>query len=93
MYRMLNMVNTIDNEEIKLYIEVVRVKLQVNQYVGGHIDLLVHENYNVAEFDYGCGPNSGTIPDTGVYEMMKTVFMKKLMMNLMKMLMMNLMET
>ena len=30
----------------------------MNQYVGGHIDLLVHDNYNVAEFDYGCGPSS-----------------------------------
>ena len=66
-YRMLNMVNTIGMEEIELYIEVVRVKPQVNQYVGGHINLLVCENYNVAKFDYGCGPSSGPIPDTGVY--------------------------
>ena len=67
MYRMLNMVNTISIEEIELYIEVVRVKPQVNQSVGGHIDLLVHENYNAAEIDYGCGPSSGLVPDTGVY--------------------------
>ena len=67
-YRMLNMVNTTDIEEIELHIEVVRVKPRVNQSVGGHIDLLVHENYNVAEFDYGCGPSSGQVPDTGVYE-------------------------
>ena len=66
-YRMLNMVNTTSIEEIKLYIEVVRVKPQVNQYVGGHIDLLVCDNYNVAEFDYGCGPSSGPVPNTGVY--------------------------
>ena len=39
----------------------------MNQYVGGHIDLLVRENYNVVEFDYGCGPSSGPVPDTGVY--------------------------
>ena len=64
---MLNMVNTIGIEEIELYIEVVRVKPQVNQSVGGHIDLLVRENYNVAEFDYGCGSSSGLVPDTGVY--------------------------
>ena len=64
MYRMLNMVNT---TSIELYIEVVRVKPQVNQSVGGHIDLLVHDNYNVAEFDYGCRPSSGPVPDTGVY--------------------------
>ena len=61
------MVNTIGIEKIELYIEVVRVKPQVNQYVRGHIDLLVRENYNVAEFDYGCGPSSGPVPDTGVY--------------------------
>ena len=39
----------------------------MNQYVGGHIDLLVFDNYNVVEFDYGCGPNSGPVPDIGVY--------------------------
>ena len=66
-YRMLNMVNTTNIEEIELYIEVVRVKAQVNQYVGDHIDLLVYDNYNVVEFDYGCGPNCGPVPDTGVY--------------------------
>ena len=38
----------------------------MNQSVGGHIDLLVHKNYNVAKFDYGCGPSSGSVPDTGV---------------------------
>ena len=41
---MLSMVNTTTIEEIELYIEVVRVKLQVNQSVGGHIDLLVCDN-------------------------------------------------
>ena len=66
-YRMLNMVNITSIREIELYIEVVRVKAQMNQYVGGHIDLLVRDNYNVAEFDYGCGPNSGLVPDTRVY--------------------------
>ena len=35
--------------------------------MGGHIDLLVRDNYNVAEFEYGCGPSSGPVPDTGVY--------------------------
>ena len=67
MYRMLNMVNTIDIKKIELYIEVVRVKPQVNQSMGGHIDLLVRNNYNVAEFYYGCGPSSGPVPDTRVY--------------------------
>ena len=39
----------------------------MNQFVGGHIDLLVRNNYNVIEFDYGCGPSSGPVPDTRVY--------------------------
>ena len=64
MYRMLNMVNTTDMEEIELYIEVVRVKPQVNQYVCGYTNLLVRENDNVAEFDYGCGPSNGAVSDT-----------------------------
>ena len=69
-YQMLNMVNTTGMEEIKLYIEDVRVKPKVNQSIGGYTNLLVHENDNVAEFDYGCGPSSGPAPDTdrcGVY--------------------------
>ena len=49
-----------------MYIEVVRVKPQVNQSVGGHIDLLVRDN-NVAEFDSGCGPSSSLVPKIGVY--------------------------
>ena len=32
--------------------------------MGGYIDLLVPENYNVVEFDYGCGPSRGPAPDT-----------------------------
>ena len=42
----------------------------MNQYVDGYIDLLVRENDNVAEFDYGCGLSSGPTSDTdrcGVY--------------------------
>ena len=69
-YRMLNMVNITDIKEIELYIETVQVKPQVNHSVGGYIDLLVRENDNVAEFDYGCGPSSGPVPNThrcGVY--------------------------
>ena len=70
MYRMLNMVNTIGIEEIELYIEVVRVKPQVNHSVGGYTNLLVHQNDNVIGFDYGCGPSRGPISNThrcGVY--------------------------
>ena len=51
-------------EEIELYIEVVRVKSQVNQYVGAYTDLLVGGNDNVVELDYGCGPSSALAPDT-----------------------------
>ena len=71
MYRMLNLINTIGMEEIELYIEIVRVKPQVNQSVGAYTDLLVRENDNVVEFDYGCGLSSSPAPDTdkcGVYE-------------------------
>ena len=62
--RILNSVNTTTTEEIELYIEVVRVKAQVNHSVGGHVDLL---NYNVPEFDYDCEPSSGPIPDIEVF--------------------------
>ena len=64
---MLNLVNTTTIEEIELYIEVVRIKAQVNQSVGSHVDLLVRDNYNVPKFDYGCGPSNGPIPDTGAF--------------------------
>ena len=64
---MLNLVNTTIIEDIELYFEVVRVKALANQSVGGHVDLLVCDNYNVQDFDYGCGPNSGPIPETGVF--------------------------
>ena len=62
---MLDLVNTPTIEEIELYIKVVRVKAQVNQSVGGHADIYVRDNSNVAQFDYGCGPSSGPVPDTG----------------------------
>ena len=60
-HRMLNMVNTIAIEEIELFVEVVRIHRQANQSIGG----AVHEN--VAEIDYGYGPSSGPVLDTGVY--------------------------
>ena len=46
--QMLNLVNTTIIEEIELYIEVVQVKAQLNQFVGGPVDLFVRDNYNVA---------------------------------------------
>ena len=69
-FQMLNLVNKVGMEEIELYIEVVRVKPQVNQSVGGYTDLFVRENDNVVEFEYGCGPTSGPAPGNdmcGVY--------------------------
>ena len=64
---MLNLVNTTTIEDIELYVEVVRVKALANQSVGVHVDLLVHDNYNVPEFDYGCGPSSGPLLETRVF--------------------------
>ena len=63
--KMLNLVNTTTIVEIELYMKVVRVKAQLNQFVGGHVDLFVHYNYNVAQSDYGCRPSTGAVPDTG----------------------------
>ena len=60
-HRMLNMVNTTAIEEIELFVEVVRINRQANQCMG------VAENENIAEIDYGCGPSSGPVLDTGVY--------------------------
>ena len=58
---MLNMVNITVIEEIELFVEVVRIHRQANQSMG------VVENENVAEIDYGCGPSSSPVLDTGVY--------------------------
>ena len=63
---MLDLVNTTTIEEIELFIKVVRVKAQLNQSMGGHEDLFVRDHYNVAQFDYGCGPSGGPVPDTGL---------------------------
>ena len=60
-HRLLNMVNTTAIEEIELFVEVVRIHRQANQSMG------VAENENVVEIDYGCGPSSGPVLDTGVY--------------------------
>ena len=92
-YRMLNMVNSTSIEEIELYIEVVRVKPQVNQSMGGHIDLLVREIIMLHNLPMVVGLVVVQYRILEYMEMMKTALMKKLMINLMKMLMMNLMET
>ena len=67
-HRMLKLVNIISMEEIELYIEVIRVKPQVNQSGGAYTDLLVGGNDNVSELDYGCGPSSTPTPNTDRYE-------------------------
>ena len=59
--RMLNMVNTTAIKKIELFVEVNRINRQANQSMG------VAENENVTEIDYGCGPSSGPVLDTGVY--------------------------
>ena len=56
-YRMLKLVNTTGMEEIELYLQLVRVKPQVNQPVGTYIDLLLRGNIDVEELGYGCGPS------------------------------------
>ena len=76
-YRMFNMVNRTGMEEIKLFIEAVRVKQQVNHSMAVG---LVAVQYQI-------------LTDVEYMKMMKTTNMKKLIINLMKMLMMNLMET
>ena len=49
MYRTLKLLNTIGMEENELYLELVRVKPQVNQSVGIYTDLLLRGNDNVEE--------------------------------------------
>ena len=55
---MLKLVNIIGMEEIELYLELVRVKPQVNQSICTYVDLLLGGNANVEELDYGYGPSS-----------------------------------
>ena len=50
---MFKLVDTTGMEEIELYIQLVRVKPQVNQSVGAYKNLFLEENFNVEELDYG----------------------------------------
>ena len=71
MYRMLKLVNTVGMEEIELYLNIERVKPQVNQSVGTYTDLLLGGNVNVEELDNGCGTSSSLVDVTDkceVYE-------------------------
>ena len=63
-YRMLKLVDTTRIEEIKLYVQLVRVKPQVNQLAGTYTNLLLGGNFNVEEFDYGYGPSSALVAVT-----------------------------
>ena len=64
MYRMLKLVDTAGMEEIELYVQLVRVKPQVNQSAGTYTNLLLRENFNVEELDYGCEPSSAPVAVT-----------------------------
>ena len=33
--------------------------------MGGHVDLFIRDNYNVAQSNYDCGPSSGLVPNIG----------------------------
>ena len=58
---MLKLVDTARMEEIEFYVQLVRVKPQVNQLVDTYINLLLQGNFNVEELDYGCGPSSALV--------------------------------
>nr|CAN72488.1 hypothetical protein VITISV_020886 [Vitis vinifera] len=62
---MLKLVNTFGIDEIELYIEQVLVRPQVRrQLLGNFTHLLLGENDNVEEFEYGCGPSSAPVAMT-----------------------------
>ena len=61
---MLKLVKTARMEKIELYLQLVRVKPQVNQSVATYMDLLLGGNFNVEELDYGCGPSSAPVAVT-----------------------------
>ena len=56
---MLKLVDITGIEEIELYVQLVRVKPQVNQLAGTYTNLLLEGNFNVEELDYGCGRSGG----------------------------------
>ncbi|KAL6313700.1 hypothetical protein AAG906_010118 [Vitis piasezkii] len=62
---MLKLVNTFGMDEIELYIEQVPVQPRVRgQLLGNFTQLLLGQNDNVEEFEYGCGPSSAPIAMT-----------------------------
>ena len=59
--QMLKLVNKTGFDEIELYLEVVRVKPQVNKSLGIYTNLLLEGNDNVEELDYRCGLSSAPV--------------------------------
>ena len=63
--QMLKLVNTFGMDEIELYIEQVSVQPRVRgQLLGNFTQLLLGQNDNVEEFEYGCGPSSAPVAMT-----------------------------
>ncbi|RVW36159.1 hypothetical protein CK203_079632 [Vitis vinifera] len=63
--QMLKLVNTFGMNEIELYIEQVPVQPRVRgQLLGNFTQLLLGQNDNVEEFEYGCGPSSAPVAMT-----------------------------
>ena len=97
-YRMLKLVDTVGIDEIELYVQLVRVKPQVNQSAGTYTNLLLGGNFNVEELDYGYGPNSAPIvvtdrcevneddQDCAMKQVMKMVTMKVMEMEMSKLM-------
>ena len=68
---MLKLVDTTGMKEMELYVQLVRVKPQMNQSTGTYTNLLLRGNFNVEELDYGCGPSSTPIVVTDRCEVNK----------------------
>ena len=63
--QMLKLVNTFGIDEIELYIKQVPIQPRVRgQLLGNFTQLLLGENDNVKEFEYGCGPSSAPVAMT-----------------------------
>ena len=60
--QMLKLVNTFGMDEIELYIEQMPIQPQVRgRLLGNFTHLLLGENDNVEEFEYGFGPSSALV--------------------------------
>ena len=61
MSQTLKLVNTTRFDKIELYLELVRVKPQVNKSLVTYINFLLGGNDNVEELDYKCGLSSAAV--------------------------------